>query len=293
VIATLQRHAFQAMAVAVECLVAGDAPTDDVFAAVEDDFARLEQTFSRFRTDSELSRLNAAGFAHCSDELIEVVALALDARERTQGRFDPTVHDAVVAAGYDRTFAEVAPNANCSAPAPVPAGGGVEVDRAQRTIRLAPGTRLDLGGIVKGYAAERACELLRPFGPCLVNAAGDIAVRGVPEEGVWPIGVQTPDEPVTLGLSHGGVATSGRDYRRWTRNGREHHHLIDPFTGAPSASDLVSATAVGATAVDAEVHATALFLAGSAAAVEEADRLGIPCLLVTERGRIVRAGGLT
>jgi FAD:protein FMN transferase len=289
---TLQRHGFRSMAVSVECLVAADDGVDDAFAAVEEEFRRLEQIFSRFRPDSELSLLNAAGFARCGDELIEVVELALRAREQTRGRFDPTVHDALVAAGYDRTFADVAPDADGPEPVAVPAGGSVEVHADERTIRLGPGVRLDLGGIVKGYAAERACELLQAHGPCLVNAAGDVAVRGVPPEGVWPIGLETPAGPITLGLGRGGVATSGRDYRRWTRNGRERHHLIDPFTGTPSASDLVCVTAVGATAIEAEVRAKALFLVGSAAAVEEADRYGIPCLLVTEDERVLRGGGL-
>ncbi len=269
-IAALQRHAFPAMAVGIECLVAADERADDGFAAVEEEFQRLEQIFSRFRPDSELSQLNAAGSRRCSDELLEVVELALLARDRTAGRFDPTVHDALVRAGYDRTFAAVAPELDGPEEEPVPAGGAVEVDRTARTVRLGAGVRLDLGGIVKGYAAERGCDLLAPYGPCLVNAGGDAAVRGVPPEGVWPIGVETPAGPLTLGLAHGGLATSGRDYRRWTRNGRNRHHLIDPFTGEPSDTDLVSVTVVGATAVAAEVHAKSLFLLGTAGAPAEA-----------------------
>lgn len=290
---TLQRHRFSSMAVSVECLAAAGDGVDETLAAVEDEFGRLEQIFSRFRPDSELSRLNTAGFARCSDELIEVIELALRARTQTDGRFDLTVHDALLAAGYDRTFVDVAPDADGPEAAAVRAGGCVEVNAGERTIRLGPGAHIDLGGIVKGYAAERACDLLQKRGPCLVNAGGDIAVRGVPPESVWPISLETPAGAMTLGLDRGGVATSGRDYRRWTRNGRERHHLIDPFTGAPSTSDLVSVTAVGATAIEAEVHAKALFLVGSVAAVEEADRFRIPCLLVTEDARVLRAGGLT
>jgi len=289
---TLQRRAFAAMAVSIECLVAGGDPLDEAFDAVEEEFARLERVFSRFRADSELSRLNDAGFARCSDDMVEVVALALEARARTSGRFDPTIHDALVAAGYDRTFADVEPEARGHGRGPVPAGGLVDLDSARRTIRLAAGARLDLGGIVKGYAAERACDLLLPYGPCLVNAAGDVAVRGVPAEGVWPVRLDTPAGPLTLGLRHGGLATSGRDYRHWTRNGCERHHLIDPFTGAPSASDLLCVTAVGATCVDAEVQAKALFLAGSAEAVACANRDGISSVLVAEDGRVLRTGDL-
>ncbi len=115
----------------------------------------------------------------------------------------------------------------------------------------------------------------------------------MPPDGVWPIGVETPAGPLTLGLADGGLATSGRDYRRWTRNGRECHHLIDPFTGAPSATDLVSVTAIGADAVVAEVQVKSLFLLGSAAAAAEADRLDVPAVLVVEDGTVLYAGGLS
>ena len=115
-------------------------------------------------------------------------------------------------------------------------GGRVEIDRFTRTIRLAAGVRLDLGGIGKGYAVDRAAERLSTLGPCLVNAGGDVAVRGRR----WPVGVETANGFVTLELVSGALATSGRDRRRWRRNGEEQHHLIDPATGRPSSSDLAA-----------------------------------------------------
>jgi thiamine biosynthesis lipoprotein len=156
-------------------------------------------------------------------------------------------------------------------------------------IRLAPGVRLDLGGIGKGYACERAAEILATAGPCLVNAGGDIATRA----GAWTVSVETIAEPLTLELSgSSALATSGRDLRRWRRAGQELHHLIDPATGRPSDSDLLRVTAVARDTVDAEVAAKALFLAGARAARDEADHLGIPAVLVTRDGRTICAGGL-
>ena len=195
--------------------------------AAEGEFHRLEALLSRFRDDSELSRLNRAGSLTAGPDLCRVVELALAARERTGGRFDPTVHDALVAAGYDRTFEDIAPDSHVRCQAPDVSLGDARV--VDGRIELDAGVRLDLGGIGKGYAAERAAEILATAGPCLVNAGGDIAVRG----GSWPIGVETATEPLTLELSGGGLATSGRDRRRWRRDGRELHHLIDPRTGAP------------------------------------------------------------
>lgn len=273
----MQRRAFLAMGTEIELLL--DAPAgeraEQALDRAESEFERLEQVMSRFRDDSELSRLNRDGrIDGASPDLARVVELALAARERTGGRFDPTVHDAVVAAGYDRTFADVPSEAAGPAPSPSPCGGSVGVDGL--TIELGPGTRLDLGGIGKGYAVDRVAELLALAGPCLVNAGGDLAVRG----GAWPVGVTAG---LTLELSRGAIATSGRDRRRWRVGGTEMHHLIDPATGSPADGDLVSVTVVADSAADAEVLAKAAFLGAD---------VDVPHVLVTADGRTVLAGGL-
>lgn len=280
----IERRTFRAMGTEIELLVEAEG-ADDALAAAESEFHRLEALLSRFRDDSELSQLNRHGSIDAGPDLLRVVELALAARERTGGRFDPTVHDAVVAAGYDRTFAAV-PADGPAAGAPAPAGGGVRI--AGNRIELDAGVRIDLGGIGKGYAAERAAEPLATAGPCLVNAGGDIATRG----GSWPVGVTTGDGTLTLELTGSALATSGRDRRVWRRGGRELHHLIDPITGDASASDVMHITVIAADAVDAEVLATSLFLAGMNAAAAAADAAGVPVVLVGEDGRTLLAGGL-
>ncbi|MGZ4332654.1 MAG: FAD:protein FMN transferase [Gaiellaceae bacterium] len=278
----IHQHAFRAMGTEVELHVEADVEPVAAFAAAEAEFERLEQVMSRFRPDSELSRLNAAGELEASADLAEVVELAVAARDRSGGRFDPTVHDAVVAAGYDRTFAELPPD---TPHPPHPAQCGGEIELHGRRIRLGPGVRLDLGGIGKGYAAERVAAELALAGPCLVSAGGDVAIRGVPEEGCWPVGVE--DGP-TLGLTGGGLATSGVDRRRWRRGGTEQHHLIDPATGSPAVSDLVRVTVYADSAVEAEVLAKSLLLAGAA----EAAAAGVPAVLVTADRETVVVGGI-
>ena len=269
------RREFTAMGTDVEALL--DAPNGaEAIAAldrVETEFERLEQLLSRFRPDSELSRLNAAGrLDSASIDLVRVLELAVEAREETGGLFDPTVHDALVTAGYDRTFADISAHGTAG---DVPlCGGGIRIDG--RTIELEPGTRVDLGGIGKGYAVDRACELLALAGPCLVNAGGDLAVRG----GAWPVGVA---EGLTLELSSGAIATSGRDRRRWRRGSDEFHHLIDPATGRPAESEFLRVTVVAASATQAEVLAKAAFLGAE---------IDAPRVLVTSDGRTILAGGL-
>jgi thiamine biosynthesis lipoprotein len=286
---------FRAMGTEIELFVDG-ADADPALDAAEAEFHRLEALLSRFRADSELSRLNAAGTLEAAGpDLARVVELAIAARERSGGRFDPTVYDALVAAGYDRSFEDLAHGdesdvgvhlhrRRCT---PAPTRRSVRVVGSR--IELGPGVRIDLGGIAKGYAAERAAEVLATAGPCLVNAGGDVATRGGP----WPIGVETASEPLTLELANGSaLATSGRDRRRWRRDGRELHHLIDPSTGAPADTDLLRVTVVATDAVEAEVAAKVLFLAGAERAADEANASGTPSVLLTESGETILAGGL-
>jgi thiamine biosynthesis lipoprotein len=284
------RREFRAMGTDIELLV--DVPSgdeaDEALDAAQVEFERLESLLSRFLPDSELTALNDAGAIRAGPELYELVELALDAREGTGGRFDPTAHDAVVGAGYDRSFELVSPEGPAVALTAAQCRGGVVLDAGTRSIALSPGVRLDLGGIGKGYAVDRAQTLLATVGSCLVNAGGDLYASGGP----WPVGVETPDGMITLLVADAGLATSGRDRRRWRRGSEERHHLIDPRTGLPAESDLLRVTAVGRRAVDAEVAAKALFLAGESAAAAEADEAGIRAVLVTRDGRTVLRGGL-
>ena len=237
------RHAFKAMGTEVELLLDGQDPS--LLTEAEAEFRRLEGIFSRFRPDSELSRLNEAGARHVGPELLEVIELAVEAREASCGRFDPTVHGAVVAAGYDRSFELIDDDVSASATAPARIGGAVAIDHAAGRVAIEPGYRLDLGGIAKGWAADRVRAVLAQVGPALVNAGGDIAASGR----VWPIAVETADEEITLGLDDGGVATSGRDRRSWVRDGQAQHHLIDPVTGLPAEGDVLTVTVAAGSAV--------------------------------------------
>jgi thiamine biosynthesis lipoprotein len=288
----MEQHSFWAMGTTVECLLESEAEAAPAFETVETEFERLEAILSRFRLDSELSQLNRAGRLEVGPDLLAVTQLALEARERSGGRFDPTIHDALVAAGYDRSFEFLAREGPAGSEEAPRCHGDVTIDKPAGTIELEDRVRLDFGGIGKGYAVDRACALLSAWGPCLVNAGGDLAVRGRPRTGCWPIGVETPDGTISLALEDGALATSGRDRRRWRRGGTERHHLIDPTTGKASDSDLLRVSVAAPSAVEAEVLAKSLFLAGEQDAAFEAAKLGLAAVLVTEDGRTVMAGVL-
>lgn len=263
-----EQHAFRAMGTDVELF---GEPAG--FAAVEAELERLEAILSRFRPDSELSRLNRDGHVEAGTDLLVVSTLALEARELTGGLFDPTVHDALVAAGYDRSF-ELLQHDRPRTATPVACAGSVTI--RGREIRLAPGTHLDLGGIGKGYAVDRAAELLGAHGPALVNAGGDIACRG----GSWHVGVELPGDVLTIALERGAIATSGSDRRAWAGG----HHLIDPSTGLPARSAYLRVTVAAATATAAEVLAKAIYLG--------ADPGDTPTVLVGRDGSVRRTGEL-
>lgn len=242
-------------------------------------FESWEQSLSRFRENSELSQLNRSGGApvRVSQTLWSVLQLALRTAEQSGGLVTPAVLDALEMAGYDRSFdtlvslARLEDGSNdtlVTGVAPVVELSQVMTEPATRTVRLPPGLRLDFGGVAKGWAAGQAMQRLSPYGPALVDAGGDIAISGLQSDGShWRIGVADPLQPdadlAILNVGRCGVATSGTDYRRWKKDGAWQHHIIDPRTGLPAISDVLSATVVAPSVVDAEVAAKTVLISGS------------------------------
>lgn len=287
----MRTHAFRAMGTQVELLVDTDADATAVLDAAEAEIRRLESLLSRFDPDSELSRLNRLGRLLPGADLARVVAAALAARVETAGRFDPTVLPALRAAGYDRDLAQVQAHDAGPAGPPVPAGGTVRIDDRTGEIVLGVGVQLDLGGIAKGDAADRAVAILSQAGPAMAVVGGDLAVSGPRRDGTgWPVAVDGAGDLV-VSIDRGGLATSGTDRRRWSRDGASMHHVIDPRTGAPSHTDLQCATAAAPSAARAEVLATDLLLLGGAAARDRANHMHTSAVLVTADHTIL-AGGL-
>jgi thiamine biosynthesis lipoprotein len=259
-------------------------------------FESWEAALSRFRADSELSRLNArAGqIVRVSGVLWEVLQAALAAARRTGGLVTPTGLVALEAAGYDRTFAALpAAGSAAVAPAgPLPAWQAVRLLPRLQAVQVPAGVRLDFGGIAKGWAADRAARRLAAHAPALVDAGGDIRGSGPRATGEpWPIGAGDPRDAdrdlALLTLRGGAVATSGRDYRRWQRGGVWQHHILDPRTGHPATTDVLSATVLAPTAVAAVSAAKAGLILGSGAGVAWLDaQPALAGLLVLDDGQV-------
>lgn len=300
-------HRNEWRAVGTNCAAAVTAGQQDerevrwALCAAQEEVAACERALSRFDPASDLSRLNAAGgrWTPVGRRLLEALRLALRAREDTGGRFDPTVLPALVAAGYDRSF-EVLEERPPEAPGGWRAGAAIELDERHGRARLEPGTAVDLGGIGKGYAAGRALDVMlatSSFTGGLLDLGGDIALDGEsPDGGPWIVAVADPRRPgetlAVLGLDTAGVATSGRDARRFGP-ARSLHHLIDPETGESALGGPLTVTVVAPDAVTAEVNATTLAI-GSLPEAEAhvAERPSISALYVPHTGPAVPLGGL-
>ncbi len=241
---------------------------------VEQFFQAAHKRFTRFESNSELSALNAARgkpFA-ASAEMFEVGQLVVKFSELTDGWFNPTIIGALEAAGYDRTFEAitVAVDQKETSASRISAASSIVLDASRRTITLPIGVRIDLGGIVKGWAVQKATEQLALYGPCLIDAGGDMLTLGtVPGSPDWSIEIVDPfdreQDALSIHLHDRAVATSGIDRRQWQRNGQPQHHLIDPHTGLPSTSEVLTATVIAPTTIEAEIYAKTVFLLGAQA----------------------------
>jgi len=263
-------------------MVAVDPISHPAFIEAERFFRAFERRFSRFLPDSELSQLNrstGAAFV-ASDEMLSLLTLALEMHRRTDGLFDPCVLTALEAAGYDRSF-ELVPADGEEAQQPIGATrfALVSIDVRGNEVRLPPGARIDLGGIGKGYAVDRAAELLAPLVDVLIDAGGDIAARGDgPDGDGWVVSIADPFDAdrdlTTLRLHDEAIATSTTLRRRWRRSGEQRHHLIDPRTGRSADTDLVQVSVIAPSAVEADVFAKCALILGEERGVHLIDTHG-------------------
>jgi FAD:protein FMN transferase len=210
----------------------------------------------------------------------DVFRASYAAAQLTGGLVNPLILDALVHAGYDKSFelfqngsSTVFPNMLDEA---IPLLDSVITRESDRSIILPKGSHLDFGGVAKGWAAHQAMERLKVVGPALVSAGGDIAVSSQrPNDDAWSIGIENPFESdsylETIYIKSGGVATSGKDYRFWTQNGKVRHHIIDPKTGVPAETDILTATVIAPTVMQAEAMAKAVMISGSQAGLSWLD----------------------
>jgi FAD:protein FMN transferase len=275
---------------------------DDAVALLRAELDGIDAACSRFRPDSEISRLHeqAGRPVRIGPLLAEALGVSIRAARLTDGIVDPTVGSAVRELGYDTDFASVQTDDARPAhePVAVPGWWRLALDERERFALLPHGVRLDLGATAKALAADRAAARIHAeLGTSvLVNLGGDLTVAGDPPEDGWAVRVcddhsaeaSTPGP--TVRITSGAVATSSTTVRSWRRAGRAVHHIVDPRTGDIAAPVWRTVTVAAATCVDANTASTAAVVLGADAPAWLTERR-LPSRLVAVDGAVVVIGG--
>jgi thiamine biosynthesis lipoprotein len=256
--------------VSVELWADDEARGRELVADVMEDYRRIDLAMSTYKPDSEISRVNA----HAAEapmiigaELFGLVERSLALSAASRGAFDITYDS--VGYLYDFRAHQRPTDAQIAERLAAIDYRHVVLDRARHTIFFkAPGVRINLGGIAKGYVVERAAAMLRERGVehALLNAGGDTRVIGDRRGQPWIVGIRHPrqaDEVVTrLPLVDEAISTSGDYERFFEEGGRRYHHIINPATGEPTTTTL-SATVIGPDATITDGLSTTVFVLGA------------------------------
>jgi thiamine biosynthesis lipoprotein len=284
---------FRAMNTDVAVIASADEPR--VAGAVAQIFADAERRFSRFRDDSELTRLNRAREPIVvSAPLFDALVTARRYVELTGGIFDPAIGGALVALGYDRSFAPGALDRDTDVAAPRAASFlQLELDATRREVTRPAELQVDLGGMIKGRTVDEAAACLPRHGA--IDAGGDAVMRGGNDG--WLVDVEDPRDATrtiaTLRVRDGAVATSAANRRRWQVAGATRHHLVDPRTQRSATTDLLQVTVVATTAELSEVLAKTAFVLGAEPGRAFLDGIaGVGAILVPVAGAPISCGAV-
>ncbi|BBY63844.1 FAD:protein FMN transferase [Mycolicibacterium helvum] len=269
------------------------SPARAIVDTVLDD---VEDAASRFRPDSEICTLAAAGGVRTavSPVLAALIDAALAAARWTDGDVDPTVGSAMIALGYDRDIADLDPSTPRLSSLTIPSDWSM-VEFDGRSVRLPAGVLLDLGATAKALAADWCAQRVhtQTGSGVLVNLGGDIATAGAPPNGGWHVLVQdTDDDPasqVALGADTG-LATSSTRRRQWWRDGDLVHHILEPRTGRPADPVWRSVSVAAGSCLAANTISTAAIVRGH----RDPDwiaTLGVPARLIDRTGAVRTVGG--
>lgn len=281
---TVHTRAGTAMGTVVEMKVTGrrEAAAERSLDAAFGELRRVESLATPHEPNSALSRVNARADSTFTvrEELDAMLAAALRVAARSNGAFDPTIGELVRVWGFPEHPALPDSASIAAALRTVDWRELHRADTPRTWVDRGERSRLDLGGIAKGWAVDRAADVLSRTGAaCLVNAGGDLACRGTKPGGEpWVVGVQHPRDPSALYCrirvpEGAAVATSGDYERFFEADGVRYHHLLDPATGRP-ARRAISATVVAPDCATADAWATAAFVLGPDEGIAALERQG-------------------
>lgn len=292
----MQEYEYERRIMGSDSAVSLIAPSQSVADAAYERMIQIaeeyEARFSRFRPESELSRVNAGGIGRMSPEFMTAVMQARELYEKSRGVFNPLSdisrfgydEDISVVKGAERTGGEASPY---SLDFTV-----MRIDPQEGTLALAPGQKLDFGGFMKGHTAERMAVAARNCSGVIVNLGGDIYTRGRDQHGVpFVFEVDNPFDPATsipFYATDAAIATSGSYNRHWKLNGRPFSHILDQSGKQNPTSDLISATVIAPKGREADAFATAAIVLGSVEGGRLLDELGLSYCFIRTDGTVVK-----
>ncbi|WP_066960390.1 FAD:protein FMN transferase [Microbulbifer sp. Q7] len=290
----------------------GSAKADEIGASVMNEFRRIDAALSPYKEDSELSQVNRTaglGPVPVTPELTSIIEKSLWYSDKTAGAFDITY--ASVGSLYDFRKGQRADQATTEQLLPAVNYRHLQLNPKQNTLAFAdPRTKIDLGGIAKGYAVDRAVAILQRYGVthASVSAGGDARLLGDKRGKPWLIGIRHPRDKsknaAVIPLENTAISTSG-DYERFFIDDDDHrvHHIFNPSTGRPAATDpdgdasdnqkLISVSVIGPRGFDTDPLSTSVFVLGKQkglALVEELD--GFEAIVIDANHRMFFTSGL-
>lgn len=258
-----------------------DSPGEDVFTTIEDWLDLYENRFSTTIADSEISNLNnnRGTFQTVTPETFNLLKRAVQATEATNGAFDIAVYPIVKAWGFTTDEYRVPSAEELSRLIMFTDSRKIQFNDENFSVRLLSDMQIDLGGIAKGYIAMKLAEKIEQKGvtSALISLGGNIqAIGSKPDGSAWQVGIQHPDYDNryigVLSINNEAAITSGAYQRYFEQDGKRYHHIIDPSTGAPSESDLLSVTVVTNDGTMGDAVSTAFFVMGSEKTKEFLDK---------------------
>lgn len=257
-----------------------------------DEMIRIERLMSTYIADSEISRINDAAGKEAvpvSKEVLEVIEAGIEWGKKTDGIFDITIHPLVKAWNFDDGGETVPSTETLNRAKQLVNFRDIRISNG-KVLLTREGMAINLGGIAKGYAVDRAIHILRGLVPSgIINAGGDLYAFGQRGKGrPWVIGLQHPRKPqkvlASFALTNQAVATSGDYQRYFMKDGKRYHHILDPATGLP-AEGPISVTILAGNVMDADALSTAVFIMGADKGLKWVESMnGVEAMIVEEGG---------
>ncbi len=233
-----------------------------------DEIQKIENLLSKYKPDSEVSKLNALGESKVSPEIFFIIKKSKEFSEASGGAFDITVAPLVDLWGFtDRKF-KIPQDDEIKETLKLVGSEKIVLNDNDNVVKFSfPGMKIDLGGIAKGYALDCAAKKLKNAGikSCLINAGGQVYALGDKFGAPWRIGIKNPrrDAPTEfITLENQSASTSGNYEQFFVKDGMRYAHIIDPKTGSPAKAGLISVTVTAPEGLTADTLSTAIFVLG-------------------------------